>query len=706
MRVPVIVQMHSGENGATALAMILSYYKKYLPMETIRSKCLYTRNGSTPGQLLEAARYFGMDGEVKKIEQAVWKKLTFPCIAQWKRKYFVVVTGFKKGRVKINDPSKGAVSLREEDFFRSCTGWIIELRKGKDFVPEGKPDSVSMRIRKRMEDVHKSAVLIAGAHAVSTLMKMAMLALVQVMMDRGVEGKADGVYMSILALMTVSLATSLLFSVYENLKIYRVSRGMAARSGSRLFKKMLRLPMQFFEQHFAGELMDRLDQNMQIDRSLLINLLPRFCDFVTTLFYLVLMVYYQPVLAIICLSVEVLYIMISLYMQRMLADAYRSMNSNSSAMNTSLLNGLNTIETIKSMGAERSFFAGWIRTQNEYRNSQTKTQMINMFMSFIGEVHGMLVSAVLLFGGVVFIINGNFTMGMMTAFQAILVNIRSSLGTLISTGQTIQMMRSNIERVDDIFERDSEEKIESEVYPDKLQGAIEIRNLCYRYNSGDAMAVDDVSFKVEPGQLVAIVGSTGCGKSTLLKILADLYRPVSGEILYDGHRRQDISDVVFRSSVGCVDQELTFFEDSIKANLKMWDKTIEDYEMILAARDAQIHNRIMQNSENYDAPVLENGRNYSGGELQRMELARALSQEPTLLLLDEFTSALDAVTEEKVFQAIKNKGTTCILAAHRLSTVRQCDQILVMKDGKIIERGNHEELYRSGTLYQQLIDMQ
>ena len=164
--------------------------------------------------------------------------------------------------------------------------------------------------------------------------------------------------------------------------------------------------------------------------------------------------------------------------------------------------------------------------------------------------------------------------------------------------------------------------------------------------------------------------------------------------------------MVFRSSVGCVDQELTFFEDSIKANLKMWDKTIEDYEMILAARDAQIHNRIMQNSENYDAPVLENGRNYSGGELQRMELARALSQEPTLLLLDEFTSALDAVTEEKVFQAIKNKGTTCILAAHRLSTVRQCDQILVMKDGKIIERGNHEELYRSGTLYQQLIDMQ
>ena len=215
-----------------------------------------------------------------------------------------------------------------------------------------------------------------------------------------------------------------------------------------------------------------------------------------------------------------------------------------------------------------------------------------------------------------------------------------------------------------------------------------------------------MSFRAEPGQLVAVVGATGCGKSTLLKLLAGLYHPASGEILYDGRRRADIPEVVFRASVGSVDQELTFFEDSVKENLKLWDSTIEDYEMILAARDARIHERIMRNSETYDAPVLEGGRNYSGGELQRLELARALAQEPTLLLLDEFTSALDALTEEKVFEAIRDKGTTCILAAHRLSTVRQCDQILVMKDGKIVERGTHEALSREGTLYRRLIDAQ
>ena len=293
---------------------------------------------------------------------------------------------------------------------------------------------------------------------------------------------------------------------------------------------------------------------------------------------------------------------------------------------------------------------------------------------------------------------------MLSAFQAMVFRVQGSLKTLMTTGQSMQMMRSDMERVDDLLEREGEEAVPVQGEADKLSGTLEVRNLSYRYNTGDVLAVDDVSFQVKQGQLVAVVGATGCGKSTLLKMLAGLYTPTSGEIMYDGKRRVEIPDVVFRSSVGSVDQELTFFEDSLKENLKMWDKTIEDYEMILAARDAQIHERIMRNSETYDAPVLENGRNYSGGELQRLELARALSQEPTILLLDEFTSALDALTEDKVFGAIRDKGTTCILAAHRLSTVRQCDLILVMKKGRIVERGTHEELSREGTLYRQLID--
>lgn len=706
MRVPVVMQMHSGENGAAALAMILAFHHKYLPMEQIRSRCLNTRNGSTPDQLCQAARAFGLCSEVKRVRRDEWQHVQLPCIAQWKKKYFVVVTGFSKGRVRLNDPARGAVSLTEEVFFRECTGKILELKPGADFVPEGKPDSLWARIWSRMADVRRSAAKIIGAHGVSALMSLASLALVQVMLDQVAGDAAHRGYAVVLVLMSAALAVRILFSAYEALKISRISRSMAARSGSQLYRKLLRLPMEFFEQHFAGELMERLDQNIYIGQSLLEKLLPRFCDSITTLLYLVLMLYDQPVLAAVCLSIEALYLISSLYMQRMQADAYRSLRSNTSAMNTSLLNGLNTIETIKSMGAERSFFTGWIRSQRDCRGSQEKTQRLSACQTLLGAAYDTLMSAALLFGGVVFIINGNFTMGMLSAFQAMVSRVRVSLKTFMTTGQSMQMMRSDMERADDILEREGEEAVPARGEVDKLSGTLKVQHLSYRYSSGDVLAVDDVSFQAEQGQLVAVVGATGCGKSTLLKMLAGLYTPSSGEILYDGRRRAEIPDVVFRSSVGSVDQELTFFEDSLKENLKMWDRTIEDYEMILAARDAQIHERIMRNSETYDAPVLEGGRNYSGGELQRLELARALSQEPTILLLDEFTSALDALTEDKVFAAIRNKGTTCILAAHRLSTVKQCDLILVMKNGKIVERGTHEALSREGTLYRQLIDAQ
>ena len=706
MRVPVVIQMQSGENGAAALAMLLAYHRKYLPMEQIRARCLNTRNGSTPEQLCQVARAFGLCGEVKRVRREEWAQVQLPCIAQWKRRYFVVVTGFSRGRVHLNDPARGAVSLREEAFFQDCTGRVLTLKPGPDFVPEGRPDSLWARIWRRMADFRRSAVKIAGAHGVSALMSVASLALVQVMLDRVAGDPAHRGYAAVLLLMSAALAVRILFSAYETLKIARISRSMAARSGSQLYKKLLRLPMAFFEQHFAGELMERLDQNVYIGQSLLEKLLPRFCDSVTTLLYLVLMLYDQPVLAAVCLSIEALYLALSLLMQRAQADAYRSLRSSTSAMNTSLLNGLNSIETIKSIGAERSFFTSWVRSQRAYRSSQETTQRLSACQALLGGAYDTLMSAALLFGGVLFILNGQFTLGMLSAFQAMAARVRGSLKTFMTTGQSMQMMRSDMERVDDILEREGEEPVPARGELDKLGGALEVRGLSYRYGAGDAPAVDDVSFRAEPGQLVAVVGATGCGKSTLLKLLAGLYPPASGEILYDGRRRADIPEVVFRASVGSVDQELTFFEDSVKENLKLWDSTIEDYEMILAARDARIHERIMRNSETYDAPVLEGGRNYSGGELQRLELARALAQEPTLLLLDEFTSALDALTEEKVFEAIRDKGTTCILAAHRLSTVRQCDQILVMKNGRIVERGTHEALSREGTLYRRLIDAQ
>jgi ABC-type bacteriocin/lantibiotic exporter with double-glycine peptidase domain len=295
----------------------------------------------------------------------------------------------------------------------------------------------------------------------------------------------------------------------------------------------------------------------------------------------------------------------------------------------------------------------------------------------------------------------------MALFQGILNSMISSVNNCMNTVNTLQTMRTNIERVNDIMNRESRTPIplpESEYETaDKLEGHLVARDVCYRYNRGDDLAIDNVSMEVLPGQMVAIVGRTGCGKSTMLKILADLYTAESGEILYSDRHRSEIPDVVFHSSVMTVDQESMMFEDSVYNNIRMWDTTIENYEVILAARDAQIHERILRNRKDYGSMIEENGRNYSGGELQRLELARALAHEPTLLFLDEFTSALDAQTEDKVIRSIRDKGTTCIIVAHRLSTIVDCDRIYVMDAGKVVQEGTHEELYAQGGLYRELI---
>ena len=336
-----------------------------------------------------------------------------------------------------------------------------------------------------------------------------------------------------------------------------------------------------------------------------------------------------------------------------------------------------------------------------------RTQYISAVLNFVSGIQGSVLQGIQLFLGAFFVLHGNFTLGSMALFQGILNSMLSSLNNCMSSVNTLQTMRTNIERVNDIMNRESRRYIplpESECETaDKLEGHLSASHVTYRYNKADSPAVDDVSMEVKPGQMVAIVGKTGSGKSTMLKILADLYKAESGEILYSGRPRDEIPDVIFHSSVMTVDQDTMMFEDSVYNNIRMWDNTIENYEVILAARDAQIHDRILNNSKDYGSMIEENGRNYSGGELQRLELARALAHEPTLLFLDEFTSALDALTEDRVIKSIRDKGTTCIIVAHRLSTIVDCDRIYVMDGGKVVQEGTHEELYAQGGLYRELI---
>ena len=708
MRIPITIQMQPGENGAAALCMMLGYFGRIVPLSEMREKCVSSRNGSSPDQLINAASEYGLDGELHKMEIDELRKCRFPVMVHWKKRHYAVIKAIKGDIVYIVDPAKGEYKLPMVSFENKYNGKTITFTKNESFVKGGKRESLFKLLKGRIKPIIKPMIALFVLSLVCIQLDLQLSKLTKVYMDENISRTADAKEYTVYLLYLCMIYYALFTAIRSNL-ILSTSRNSSAISGSRLFKRMFSQPMKFFEQYSAGELMSRIEYNSKLDNSIMQSLVPRFIDAFMTVFYFIMLLSYNVMITLICLGVELINIIVSLYFQERNAILSKSMTTSTGTLNTSILNGMNMIDTIKSTGAERSFYNIWYSSQSQVFESKRLRFKVNSINSFTSGVHTFVVQAVQLFVGAYLIKGGHFTLGTLALFQSVMGNMRSSLNNCLNTVNTLQTMRTNIERVDDINERPVREPIpipESEkAAVDKLKGNITLKHVNYRYNKGDELAVNDVSMEINPGQMIAIVGETGCGKSTLLKIMSDLYTAESGEILYGGKSRNEIPDVVFHASVSSVDQETVMFEDTVYANIKMWDSTIEDYEVTVAAYEAQIHDRIIRDREEYGTVMKENGRNYSGGELQRLELARALAHDPTILFLDEFTSALDALTEDKVIQKIKQKGITCVIVAHRLSTIKDADRIYVMEKGRIIQEGTHYELYAQEGLYKKLVSM-
>lgn len=706
-KVPVVMQMEDLECGAASLTMILAYYRKWLPLEQVRADCGVSRDGSNARNVLKAARSYGLTAKGYRYEPEDLKKNgKFPCIIHWNFNHFLVLNGFRNDKAYLNDPAKGSYSVSMEEFDRSFTGICMMFEPDEDFEPGGKPKSMLSFARKRLVGAGIAVAFLVLTSVISSLLGVIQPVFSRIFMDRLLTGQnPEWLYPFIFALALFS-AVQIIIAWIQAVWSLRID-GKLAVTGSAVFMwKVLRMPMEFFSQRMAGDILQRQGSNAAIAGTLVNTFAPLALSAIMMVFYLVLMIRYSPLLTLVGLGSIVVNMLVARFISAKRVNITRVQMRDSGKLSSATVAGIGMIETIKASGAENGYFEKWSGYQASVNTQKVRFQRLNQYMGMIPGIVTEITNTAILALGIWLTMCGQFTAGMIMAFQGFMTSFSAPAQFLIAAGQTLQEMRTEMERVEDVMEYPMDEEApESDTQDtyDKLSGRLEMKHVTFGYSRLGEPLIEDFSMSLEPGSRVAFVGASGCGKSTISKLMSGLYKPWSGEILFDGKPISAIDRSVFTGSLAVVDQDIILFEDTIANNIRLWDKSIEDFEVILAARDAKLHEDIMQREGGYQYKITEGGRDFSGGQRQRMEIARVLAQDPTIIILDEATSALDAKTEFEVVDSIHARGITCIVIAHRLSTVRDCDEIIVLDNGKVAERGTHEELYARGGAYTSLI---
>ena len=616
--------------------------------------------------------------------------MQFPCIIHWNFNHFVVLDGFQGNYAWINDPARGEVKVTMEEFGRSFTGICLQIKPGPDFEPGGKPKSTVEFARRRLRGAGAAVAFVLFSTVIGYLFGIINPLFSRFFMDRLLTGENRELLMPFLVLLALMGGAQVITSWVQAVYNMKLNGKMAIVGSSDFMWKILRLPMEFFSQRMGGDILQRQGTNASIASTLVNTLTPLALNTIMMIFTIILN------------------LLVSRIISAKRVNVTRVQMRDSGKLASATVSGIQMVETIKASGAENGYFQKWAGYQASVNTQNVKYAKINQYLGMIPTLLSAVAESSVLILVVWLTMYGNFTLGMIMTFQQFLSSFMSPAMTLISAGQTIQEMRTQMERVEDVMQYPedpnfSDHPLDEDADYSKLSGSVELKHVTFGYSRLGQPLIQDFSMSMKPGSRVAFVGSSGCGKSTLSKLISGLYQPWSGEILFDGKPISQIDRSVFTGSVAVVDQDIVLFEDTIANNIKMWDESIEDFEMILAARDAQIYDDIMAREGGFYGKLTEGGKDLSGGQRQRIEIARVLAQDPSIIIMDEATSALDAKTEYELVKAVKDRGITCIVIAHRLSTIRDCDEIIVLDKGKVVERGTHEELYAKGGYYSELI---
>ena len=700
VRTPMVLQMEAVECGVAALAIVLGYWGRIIPLTTLRRECGVSRDGSKLSNIIKVATSYGLNAKAWKRGLNDLEAASYPFVVFWNFNHFLVVEGFRKGRVYVNDPASGPRTIPLEDFDRGYTGVMMTAEPGPEFRKGGRKPSVPASLAKRLR---RSLVPVAAAIATALLLVipgLAVPALMAAFVDQVlVQGLTDWGRPLVVGMLIAACLRAFLTGIQLRI-LRRLQNRLAVAETSRFVRHLLRLPASYYAQRYAGEVSSRIELNDQVADVLSGQLATTAIDILMMVFYMVVMWRVNWQLA----SLALVFAAVNFAVLRWIARLRREGNARLSVAQGKTagvgIAGLQSIRTIKASGLESDFFARWAGFFANLANAQQEVSAANYYLGVLPPLLLALMTAAVLAGGGFEVMQGRMSIGLLVAFLGLSTSFLQPVNNLVGLGASMQELEGHINRLDDVLQspvamdKTLDPTRHMDERPVRLRGHVEFRNVTFGYSPVSPPLIENLSFSARPGQRIAFVGGSGSGKSTVARMLAGVYAPTGGEILLDGTPRSQIPHEIIANSLTMVDQDVILFKGTVTDNLTLWDASTPEARVVRACQDAMVDGVIDAMPDGYSSPLLEGAANMSGGQRQRLEIARALASDPSILIMDEATSALDAETELLVDKNIRRRGCTCFIVAHRLSTVRDSDEIIVLEQGRAVQRGTHEQLMK------------
>lgn len=706
-RTPTILQMEAVECGAAALAMVLAHHGAWVPLEQLRVACGVSRDGSKASNIVRAARRFGLAAKGFRKELSTLHELPMPCIIHWNFNHFVVLEGIDGDRVYINDPAIGRRRIDMAELDLAFTGVALTMERTEAFEKLGKkPQGLRLLLRELRGSKQAVGLLVVLSFAL-IVPSIVAAGFSKIFVDDILIQHTTNWLVPLLIGMAVTATFRAILTAARQSLLLRLQTKLAVVMISRFLWHVMALPVEFFTQRHAGDIANRIGANEQIARLLSGGIAANALNLTSIFFFAAAMAIYDLPLAVIGVSMSLMNVLALRFIGERRQDLSRSLALEQGKLVGATVSAVRSIETLKASGLEDEAFGRWAGIQAKALNVEQQLGVSAVLLDMLPTLFsGLTVAAILGIGGLR-VIEGSLTLGSLVAFQSLMASFSGPLTELVNYVGNFQTIRGALERLEDVYnyplDRSGGNVVAEDRFPPKLTGRIELSNIQFGYSILEPPLLADLSITIQPGSRVALVGASGSGKSTLAKLICGLYQPWAGEIRIDGWTLAEIPPQVFANSVAYVDQDIFLFEGTARDNLTLWDLTVTEADLSQALKDAAIHEDIATRAGNYDCYVNEGGTNFSGGQRQRIEIARALVSNPSVIVLDEATGALDPVTEKAIDDNLRRRGCACIIIAHRLSTVRDCDEIIVLAQGKIVERGTHEQLIKLQGAYAKLV---